>query len=275
MDRLHKEQLFHDCQARQRRATFFLQPDKLRFDDDAYLDHETWVRPAFTALGEVSGLRVLDYGCGHGMASVVLARRGARVTAFDLSAGYLAEARRRASANDVTVDFVCADCERLPFASGIFDRVWGSAVLHHLDLRRAAAELWRVLRPGGVAVFCEPWGGNPLLNWARKHLPYPGKGRTPDEHPLRPGDLRTLYRVFPGLEVRGFQLLSMLRRVLRPGRLTAALERCDDRLLAAFPGLRRFCRYVVLKLPKSPPPPPRGGAFRPGDVLTRAENELR
>ena len=248
MERLDSEQLFHDRQALRRSATFSQQPDRLCFADDTYLDHETWVRPAFASLGDVRGLSVLDCGCGHGMAAVVLARRGGRVTAFDLSAGYLTEAHRRARANGVAVDFVCADGERLPFADGSFERVWGSAVLHHLDLRRAAAEVWRVLRPGGVAVFCEPWGGNPLLNWARGHLPYPGKGRTPDERPLRPRDLLLLRQVFPRLEIRGFQLLSMVRRVLRPGRLTAALERWDDRLLTRFPGLQRFCRYAVLIL---------------------------
>src|ERR687885_963383 len=126
------------------------EPERLRFDDDDYLDHETWIRPAFARLGDVAGLDVLDYGCGHGMAAVVLARRGARVTALDLSPGYLAEARRRARANGVTVDFVQGDAERLPFADGGFDRVWGNAVLHHLDLRLAGAELSRVLAPGGV-----------------------------------------------------------------------------------------------------------------------------
>ncbi|MBI1917029.1 MAG: class I SAM-dependent methyltransferase [Planctomycetes bacterium] len=247
MDRLDSEQRFHDRQALRRADTFACDPARLHVDD-AWLDHETWVRPAFAALGDVAGLRVLDYGCGHGMASVVLARRGADVTAFDLSPGYLAEARARAQANGVRIDLLCADAERLPFADGSFDRVWGNAVLHHLDLDRAARELRRVLRPGGWAVFCEPWGGNPLLNWARARLPYPGKGRTPDEHPLRPRDLRPLRRVFPGLTVRGFQLLSMVRRVLRPGRLTASLERIDERLLTRFPALQRFCRYVVLTL---------------------------
>src|SRR5205823_4605799 len=123
-------------------------------------------------LGDVRGLRVLDYGCGHGMAAVVLARRGARVTGFDLSPGYLEEAGARAAANGVQVCLTQADGERLPFADGAFDRVWGNAVLHHLDLDRAGRELFRVLRPGGLAVFCEPWGENPLLNWARRRLSY-------------------------------------------------------------------------------------------------------
>src|SRR5947209_8329171 len=91
-------------------------PDALHFADAAYLDHETWIRPALARLGPPRGRHVLDYGCGHGMAAVVLARGGARVTAFDLSRGYLAEAAARATANGVGVDFVQADGERLPFA---------------------------------------------------------------------------------------------------------------------------------------------------------------
>jgi SAM-dependent methyltransferase len=248
MDRLSTEQAFHDCQARLRSATFVQEPERLRFNDAAYLDHETWVRPAFERLGDLRGRDVLDYGCGHGMAAIVLARRGARVTGFDVSAAYLAEARARAGANGVAVDFVQADGERLPFAAGSFDAVWGHAVLHHVDLRRAARELFRVLRPGGVAVFCEPWGGNPCLNLARRHLPYPGKGRTPDERPLRRRDVRRLREVFPVVAVHGHQLLSMARRVLRPGRLVDGLGRCDDWLLGRWPGLRHWCRYVVLEL---------------------------
>ena len=86
-DRLVSEQHFHDRQAADRAATFRRDPAGLRFADDDYLGHETWVRPAFSKLGDLRGKRALDYGCGHGMAAVVLARRGAVVTAFDLSPG--------------------------------------------------------------------------------------------------------------------------------------------------------------------------------------------
>jgi SAM-dependent methyltransferase len=249
-ERLTAERVFHDHQARRRAADFDRQPAHLSFADDAYLDHETWIRPAFERLGEVNGRRILDYGCGHGMASVVLARRGGVVTAFDLSGGYLDEVRRRARANGVALQVVQADGERLPFADASFYRVWGNAVLHHLDLDRAGRELFRVLRPGGWAVFCEPWGENRVLNWARRRLPYPGKERTPDERPLRGQDVRRLRAIFPHVEVRGYQLLSMARRVLGPGRLVAGLDWCDARLLARIPGLGRFCRYVVLTCSK-------------------------
>lgn len=247
-DRLSAEQAFHDRQARQRSANFTRFPEALHFTDAAYLDHETWIRPAFTQLGPLNNLDVLDFGCGHGMAAVVLARQGARVTAFDLSSGYLTEACSRARANGCAIDFVQADGERLPFAAARFDRIWGNAILHHLDLKVTARELRRVLRPDGLAVFCEPWGENPLLNWARNRLPYAGKHRTPDEQPLRQSDLRHLRAVFPGLEIRGFQLLSMARRLLRPGKAVSGLDWCDAMLLTRVPALERFCRYVVLTL---------------------------
>src|ERR671938_967368 len=115
-DRLADERAFYDRQARDR-AAHYPHPGVLGFADDDFLDHETWVRPAFARLGELAGLTALDLGCGHGMAAVVLPRGGARVTALDLSPGYLAEARRRARANGVAVDFAQGDGERRPFAA--------------------------------------------------------------------------------------------------------------------------------------------------------------
>ena len=107
-----------------------------------------------------------------------------------------------------------------------------------------------MLRPGGLAVFCEPWGDNPLLEWARRRVPYPGKERTRDEQPLRGPDLARLAAVFPRLEVQPHQLLSMARRLLGDGLLSRGLAWCDDRLLHRLPALGRFCRYVVLALPR-------------------------
>jgi SAM-dependent methyltransferase len=248
--RLLNEQHFHDRQAAGRAESFHRGRADLRFTDGDFLDHETWVRPAFDRLGDLHGKTALDYGCGHGMAAVVMARRGAHVTGFDLSPGYVHEAGERARANGVAVKLLVADAEQLPFADASFDAIWGNAILHHLDLERAGAELHRVLRPGGVAVFCEPWGGNPVLEFARRRLPYPGKHRTPDERPLRSPDLAPLRRDFPGLDVEGFQFLLMLRRACPSYFSTARLRALDDRLLQRVPRLGNWCRYVVLTLPK-------------------------
>lgn len=247
-ERLDYERNFHDRQASQRAETFCRNPRALCFSVDDYLDHETWIRPAFSRLGDLTGKCVLDYGCGHGMAAVVLAGRGARVTGFDLSAAYVREAALRARANDVLAIFVQADAHRLPFADGCFDAIWGNAILHHLDLDVAGREIRRVLRPGGIAVFCEPWGGNPLLRWARRHVPYRGKERTPDEQPLKADDLARLRENFPDLKWEGFQLFSMVRRTVRLPAVIAGLEHCDRLLLRRAPFLKKWCRYMVMTL---------------------------
>ncbi|HEY1186577.1 MAG TPA: class I SAM-dependent methyltransferase [Gemmata sp.] len=247
-DRRVSEQLFHDKQAAERAGAFHSGAASLRFDTEEYLDHETWVRPAFRALGDLQGKRALDYGCGHGMAAVALARAGAAVTAFDLSPGYVNETRARAAANGVPVECLTADGEDLPFADASFDAVWGNAILHHLDLARAGHELRRVLKPGGVAVFCEPWGGNPVLGFARRALPYPGKDRTPDESPLTRRDLLPLRAIFPATTVRGFQLLGMVRRVWRNRRALRLFDAADARLLRTVPALENWCRYVVIEV---------------------------
>jgi SAM-dependent methyltransferase len=249
--RLQDERAFHDRQASER-AVRFSSLANLRFRDGDYLDHESWIRPAIESLGDLSGKRILDLGCGHSMASVVLARRGAIVTGMDLSSGYITEARRRALANEVVADFVVGDGECLPFADESFDAIWGSAILHHLDLRTACRELQRVLTPGGIAVFCEPWGGNPFIEFGRRYLPYPGKHRTPDERPLRPSDLDNLREFFPQQELRGYQLFGTLRRVFRRESPAGGwLDRFDTRIMRRWPTLEKFARYMVIVLTRA------------------------
>lgn len=248
MDRVDRERHFHDEQAAARATSWSVDPQQLRFQDDEFLDHETWVRPAWNRLGPLNGRRFLDYGCGHGMAAVVAARQGAVVTAMDLSHAYLRETAERAKVNGVRVECIQADAHVLPFADASFDAIWGHAVLHHLDLHRAGRELRRVMRRGGVAVFCEPWGGNPWLEFARKYLPYPGKDRTADEQPLGRRDLAVLREIFPTLRWDGHQLVAMIGRALPLRRGIRSLARCDGWCLSLCPPLKNLARYVVISL---------------------------
>jgi ubiquinone/menaquinone biosynthesis C-methylase UbiE len=246
MDRLHREKDFHEEQAVARAARWQDNAAWLHFADDEFLDHESWVREAWQMLGPLAGRQFLDYGCGHGMAAVVAARQGATVTAIELSHAYLCEAATRARVNGVSIHCVQADAQVLPFADASFDAVWGNAILHHLDLRQASRELRRVMRPGAVAVFCEPWGGNPILNWARQYLPYPGKDRTVDEQPLRRADLMTLRETFPQLVWQGFQTFSMIGRAVPWLRRLRWLTSLDHWLVTRFAFLKNACRYVVV-----------------------------
>lgn len=249
-DRLRHEQHFHDVQAYERRQGWETNPALLDFAPEEYLNHEPWIRPALARLGSFQNKRVLDFGCGHGMASACLARLGAKVLAFDLSSGYVHEAVCRAKSNQTTIAGVVADGAHLPFRDGSMDAIWGVAILHHLELTHAAREIKRVLAPGGQAVFCEPWGGNQLLELARRYLPYAGKERTADERPLTAGDIKQIQSVFPNAEFQFVQLTGMIRRAWKTCPLLPMLDRLDNALLRHWTILRPWCRYVVVHLSK-------------------------
>ena len=81
---------------------------------------------------------------------------------LDLSADLLAKARARLTGAPNVV-LHRGNAEQMPYAASSFDAVYGSSVLHHLDLDRALAEVFRVLRPGGRCVFTEPNILNPQV----------------------------------------------------------------------------------------------------------------
>jgi malonyl-CoA O-methyltransferase len=108
--------------------------------------------------------RVLDLGSGTGHGARLLRRRypGAVVVEADLSFAMLEQSRRhdgwlRRSMRRLTGSSeprVCADAECLPFAEGAFDMVWSNLALQWIGPPQdALAELYRVLRPGGVCLF--------------------------------------------------------------------------------------------------------------------------
>ncbi len=123
-------------------ADFVWCPEALR-EEDARL------------LGDVTGKNVLEVGCGSAPCARWLADHGARVTAFDLSAGMLRYAAAANVATGIDVPLVRANAERLPFATGAFDVACSAfgAVPFVADLPGTFREIARVLRPGGAWVF--------------------------------------------------------------------------------------------------------------------------
>ena len=98
-----------------------------------------------------SGWRVLDVATGSGNAAIAAARLGCHVVGIDYVPALLERARVRAEAEGFTIEFVEGDAESLPFRDDSFDAV--TTVLGSMfapDHERAAAELFRVCRPGGV-----------------------------------------------------------------------------------------------------------------------------
>jgi SAM-dependent methyltransferase len=204
-------------------------------------------------LGDLRDRRIIEYGCGLGRLTVILARSGARVTAFDLSERSIEATRKRLEFNGLAdqVELVVASGEHLPFPDGSFDLAIGKAVLHHLDPADGARELARILVPGGRATFSEPLGTNPLVVFAREHLPYPGKHERGADIPLTRDDIRTWMAPFASGRLRPIQLLAMVERAFGFSTTFPTLRRLDDAILRRLPMTWRLCRYGVLYLTKS------------------------
>lgn len=105
-------------------------------------------------------MRVLDAGCGYGRNLVHLLREGCEVFAADASAEAVEHVRRLSESLDTGLpskNFQVAPIEKLPFPSDFADIVLCNSVLHFArdedHFRAMLAELWRVLKPGGM-LFC-------------------------------------------------------------------------------------------------------------------------
>ena len=202
---------------------------------------------ALDQLGDVTGAQVLELGAGSGVDSLMLVRRGANVTATDVAEGALTVLRRRFEVNGTPPPTMAAmPAERLTLPDASFDRIFARGVLHHADVAAAAPEMARVLKPDGRAVFIEPLSENPLLDFAREHLWYPGKTRPRGHRGIRYSTIAMLRREFGRTSVRGFYLTSMLNRAFGFGVELGVLERFDEWLLERAPTFRRLCRYVVV-----------------------------
>ncbi len=152
--------------------------------------------------------RLLEVGCGIGVDSIQLAKRGYQVTAVDLTENALSVAERFAAHRGVTIDFRLGNAEGLDFPDQSFDAVYSFGVLHHTpDVGRSVAEVHRVLRPGGTA-YVMLYHRNSLVNlvhWALR-LPYESPRDRNDHCPVvytfSRGGARRLFRDFASVEVR-------------------------------------------------------------------------
>ncbi len=90
--------------------------------------------------------KILDVGCGTGLASAPLVQNDYDVTGVDISEPMLARARSHYPQSR----FICASAESLPFDAESFDLVMSAQALHHIDRSAAMREMLRVLKPNGI-----------------------------------------------------------------------------------------------------------------------------
>jgi ubiquinone/menaquinone biosynthesis C-methylase UbiE len=238
-------------------------------DEGWYAPHDYWLslcglyehyRFGLQRLGALQGRQLLDCGCGQGHTSVMLAKRGAQVSAFDIAQDDLATAAVLAQANGVPLNLHTLVFEDLAFADASFDLAFGACVLHHVQIPQAMAELQRVLKPGGRAVFIENSARNPLLMWARKRLVGRlGIPRYGDdlEHPLRASDFQAMRENFKGtvqVHYPSFVLFRLIDFYILRKRLPAAtwLLRAADALCQRIPLVREYGYFLVVQLDRHP-----------------------
>ncbi len=213
-------------------------------------------------VGDVRGKKVLYIGCGVESSVILLALRGAQVCALDLAFEAVSDQRHMARANGTRdrTRFVVASCAQLPFDNDSFDLVVGIGILHHLqdDLDTPCAEVSRILKPQGFAVFEEPIMRSSMLKRLRTYVPIPPPvDASPHCKPLAGEALDHFARYFDA-DTYSFGLFSRFERVILAG---VPLEFASwwrkgtvyglhylDHILFQIRGFERFAGVVVLKL---------------------------
>lgn len=123
-----------------------------KVEHERYNVYAPWMLEAI-AFSTHSGESVLEIGPGLGTDHAQFARAGARMYALDLTPRHLELTQRRFENERLVTRPVRGDAESLPFGSGRFDLVYSYGVLHHTpDTAGAVREIYRVLRPGGLAI---------------------------------------------------------------------------------------------------------------------------
>ena len=139
------------------------------------------------------GAGLADLGCGSGVFTDLLRQQGYVPVGLDISPKLIALGRAKYPA----IDFLEGDVEHLPFESESLDGVLLSGLLHHLpDPARCAAEVFRVLRPGGSFAAFDPNRMNPFMYLYRDRTSplYSPVGVTENERPVLAREIAATFK---------------------------------------------------------------------------------
>ena len=218
------------------------------------------------AMGDLTGKRLLDVGCGLGESSVYFAMKGAKVTAVDLSPGMVECAVNLGKVYGVEIEGITQPGESLGVPEGHYDIVYVANTIHHVtDKRQFFEQIQKALKPGGRFFSFDPLAYNPVINVYRRMAT---KVRTEDEAPLTFQDVDLAGEYFHNVQHQEFWILSLSlflkyylidrvhpnadrywKRIFRETPASIGwwlpLERID-RVLTRIPGLRRLAWNMVM-----------------------------
>lgn len=196
--------------------------------------------------------KVLVIAAGTCNESVILAKQGWNTFNFDVSWESIKVGKARAKANNVLgkVKTQVTSVYEMSIKNETFHVVYGNAVLHHFDLKTAFAEINRVLKKNGVAIFVEPYSGSKVLRQIRMMIPLAKAPCSEDENPLGDQDIETILKFFPHHEIQKFEMLGRVGMITKNKFVLNPIYCLDRFLLKYFKFLRRFAGSVVLILKK-------------------------
>ena len=226
-----------------------VETDLLLSWEDFYLPVFEYVLPK---MGTLEGKKILELGTGTGGTATLLAKRGAFVVGIDLLPFRLAEAQARAAEHNVAeeVNFALMDAMHLAFPDNTFDFIISKSVLVFTEHSHIAKECYRVLKPGGKAIFMENMRYHPAVWLYRKlFLKYSGKLRY-----FSMRDIETVGAEFEQLEHREFHLTAVsalfwqkcITIPLFYRGAFSVFKAIDTFLLKYLPFLKRFCWITAM-----------------------------
>jgi 2-polyprenyl-6-hydroxyphenyl methylase / 3-demethylubiquinone-9 3-methyltransferase len=102
----------------------------------------------------LTGLKILDVGCGGGLVCESLARLGAIVTGVDADAQAIQVAKNHAAAQDLNITYICGTAEDIAAQKKAYDVVLGLEVIEHVDQPAFFVEtLTQLIKPDGLVIF--------------------------------------------------------------------------------------------------------------------------
>jgi ubiquinone/menaquinone biosynthesis C-methylase UbiE len=241
-ERTDRERLFHDQR--------FADGEGARPQDRFYVaaaDAYELLRVKVRDCARAGGVG-LEVGCGTGE-NLQRLLADARYDAYgiDISAAAIEAANRRFAATTAPPRLEVMDANRLQFARESFDFVFGSGIIHHLELPDALHELRRVLRADGRMIFLEPLATNPLIELYRRATP---ADRSADETPLRRAHIGEIRRAFDVVQLHFFGFFSLVglaaRRWPALQRALTTYGSALDRWLFKLPGAWQLAWIVII-----------------------------
>jgi len=194
---------------------------------------------------------IIEIGCGIDETIFLPMNGCTNRYGVDLSDVAINKQKAKAKAKGIDVNFFVADAHNIDMPEESFDLIFGTSILHHLNLEIVLKEFRRLLKPGGKVIFIEPLGINPVINYFRNKTP---ELRTPDEKPFDKQDLKVISSVFPKSQICYYDLSGLAAPVFFGANVSdevmAIFQKIDNVIFYLLPFTRKYSWQILMSCSK-------------------------